>query len=75
MRAEDKILSFKSLKKGWHFGEGVEFNESIIQKAILLNTEAKKAGYRTNAFPGINGEVQVTCSFYELSLEFTIESW
>ena len=70
----DKIRSFKQLKKGWSYGEGVPFKDSMLNDAISLIREANVAGfYRTNAFPGLNGEVMCTIYHKEHYLEFSIE--
>ena len=59
--SELRIMQFQALKCGWHFGEGVEFNESVIADSLELNREIISSGfYDTNAFPGLNGEIQVT---------------
>jgi len=69
-----KIIEFKGLPTGWHFGKGVPPSESTVEKAFALNQEAAKAGFtRTNAFPGIEGEIQVTIYLQSAYFEFTIE--
>jgi len=73
MKTEKKIQSFKKLEKGWLFGEGISFDESIIDKAIILNREVLKHGFKTNAFPGIKGEIQITVYFLNHYFEFIIE--
>ena len=69
-----KILNFRNLEPGWHFGEGVTPSDQVINTAIRLNKNAHFADFAvTNAFAGVNGEVQVTAyddkHFYELTVE------
>jgi hypothetical protein len=69
-----KILSFRELPVGWHFGGGVPPMNETIAAALKLNQEAEASGFdKTNAFPGIEGEIQVTAYLGALCLEFTIE--
>ena len=70
-----KIQSFRSLKEGWSFGEGVAFQSQILHKAIQLIKSAHALGFdETDAFPGINGEVMVTLYAGQDYWEFTIEA-
>ncbi len=74
-KTHKKILGFKSLKKGWHFGEGIPPEESRLTQSIELNREAVNLGFlRTNAFPGVDGEIRVTVYHQKHYLEFTIET-
>ncbi|MCP4683059.1 MAG: hypothetical protein GY864_12055 [Desulfobacterales bacterium] len=69
-----KIQSFKELKSGWHYGEAVPLEQSILDKAISLNREAiRLAFFETDAFPGLNGEVMFTIYYEGHYLEFTFE--
>jgi hypothetical protein len=68
-----KIDSFSQLPQGWHFGEGGPLGLSTIQKAIKLHIKAKMCGLQTDAFPGFNGEIQVSCYHGQETLTFTIE--
>ena len=69
-----KILGFAELPVGWHYGGGVPPAETTITAALKLNREAEASGFdKTNAFPGIEGEIQVTAYLGALCLEFTIE--
>jgi len=71
---KSKIQSFKELKNGWHYGEGVSFGQSILDKAITLHQEAiRLALFETDAFPGLNGEVMFTIYFENHYLEFTLK--
>ncbi len=69
-----KIANFKNLEEGWHFGGGVTPSDATISQASALNDEAGRAGFtRTNAFPGIDGEIRVTAYHGSIYLELTIE--
>jgi len=70
-----KIENFRQLPVGWHFGSGVPPTGDTIQKAIALNRVAAQVGFtKTNAFPGVDGEIQITLYDDSVYLEFTIES-
>jgi hypothetical protein len=69
-----KIRDFKKLEKGWHYGEGELFKDSMLDNAIALIREAfNLAFYTTDAFPGLNGEVLCTIYHGEHYLEFILE--
>jgi hypothetical protein len=69
-----KIKSFRDLPVGWHYGSGVPPTDETIRKALLLNAEAGFAGFRkTNAFPGTDGEIQVTAYHESIYLELMLE--
>lgn len=71
---ERKILGFRELGDGWHYGEGVLPKNSVLDDAISLNQEAVRlAFFETDVFPGINGEVMLTVYYCNHYLEFTIE--
>lgn len=73
-QTEAKILSFRELPVGWHFGGGAPPSQETIDSALRLNREAMLLGFeKTNAFPGIEGEIQVTAYLDTFSFEFTIE--
>jgi hypothetical protein len=70
----EKIWSFRELPVGWHYGDGTPPANETVDSALRLNEEAAQAGFeKTNAFPGIEGEIQVTAWLGSLCLEFTIE--
>lgn len=70
-----KVYNFKNLKDGWHYGEGISFQNSTIDNAISLIKQAVKlAFYATDAFPGLDGEIMCTIYFRDHYLEFIIES-
>jgi len=71
---KDKILEFSNLKKGWHFGKGVPPTKKILQLAVDLAGRVALSGFRSNAFPGVDGEIMVTVYHGEDYLEFTFET-
>lgn len=69
-----KIHDFKKLGKGWSYGEGEPFKDSILNNAISLIREAfNLAFYTTDTFPGLNGEVMCTIYYSNHYLEFILE--
>jgi hypothetical protein len=82
---EQKIRSFLLREEGWHYGEGVAFLPETVEQAVALHTVMLRKGFfRTNAFPGLAGQVIVTLyhkdEYYEFAvlpdggLEFTQET-
>lgn len=72
---EQKIRQFATLEEGWHFMGGSSFDQSVLQRAIDVHRIALALGfYRTNAFPGLDGEVMVTLYAGVHYLELLIES-
>ncbi len=70
----NKIIGFKDLNHGWHFGEGSPPTDNIILKAVTLNSDIYQAGCVENdAFPGIDGEIQLTGYRGQTYLELTLE--
>ncbi len=68
------IESLADLPIGWHYGQGVAPSGDFIQHASLLLDHADSLGFdRFNAFPGIDGELQLTiydgANFYALTIE------
>jgi len=71
---ESKIRGFAELTHGWHYGEGVAFDDSILADAISLSREATRlAFFETDAFPGLSGEARFTIYLDDDYLEFTVE--
>jgi hypothetical protein len=69
---EEKIFDFSTLEKGWNYGEGEEFSIEAIKSALDLHREIIFRGYsRTDAFPGLDGEIQIT--IYEDDHYFAFE--
>lgn len=71
---DQKISDFLNLPQGWHYGEGNAPNENTVHDSLLINNQATLLGLKTEAFPGINGEIQINCYSEDKTLEFTIES-
>lgn len=66
---KEKIESFKTLEKGWHFREGVPANPETAGAALFLLHFAGNKGFdHFNAFPGIDGSVML--SIYKNGYEF-----
>src|SRR2546425_6692048 len=69
---EAKIWNFRDLADGWHCGEGVQFKDRDIFDAIDLHSEMLNYGFfETDAFPGFNGEIQITLYSGKDYFEFT----
>ncbi len=70
----EKIMGFRQVQPGWHYGSGTQPSQETIDKALQLNAEASRAGFtETNAFLGIDGEIQVTAYHGPIYLELTVE--
>ena len=74
-RTARKIEGFKDIPKGWHFGEGVVFKQEIINLTLELFEHAyRKLNFKkTDAFPGLNGEIMLTVYHHHHFLELTVE--
>ncbi len=60
-RASAKLNSFRSLPKGWHYGQGDAIANDVLTNAEKVVRYLVMSGFsRTDAFPGVGGEVQVT---------------
>jgi len=69
----DKIRSFRQLPEGWHYGEGGPPAERTVTSALAICRAAHNYGFlRTDAFPGIGGEIRVTAYEGPQYLEFTV---
>ena len=72
---ESKLLGFAGLKDGWHYRDGKAFTEGAINDCIILHRQIFFKGFtRTNAFPGPNGEIQVTVYYDQHYFQFERES-
>jgi len=71
---EQKILDFSTLSRGWHFGNGMPPSKSAIETALSINSFAQSLSLRTDAFPGIDGELQIRCYNETDTIEITIEA-
>ena len=73
-RTERKIEGFQTKQYGWHYGEGVAFERATLDRAISLHREVlRQDSFRTNAFPGLRGQVLVTIYRGNHYLEFSVE--
>jgi hypothetical protein len=69
-----KIKSFSNLANGWHFGAGIAIPKANIKAALdLVVFLERNSIINLDAFPGTNGEVQVTAypengSFLEVTI-------
>jgi len=71
---ELKIIQFRELEDRWHYGQGVRFTDEVINTSLRLHRSLVMAGYSdTDAFPGVNGEVQVSVYDLPRSCEITIK--
>jgi hypothetical protein len=74
---EKKLLEFKMLKPGWHFGEGIVIPTKNIEIAEEIYKNTVRIGIiDIDVFPGIGGEVRVTIyktdennEYYEFTIE------
>ncbi len=71
---DQRISDFLKLPRGWHYGEGNAPNEDTVDDALRINSQATLLGLKTEAFPGINGEIKINCYFGHKTLELTIGS-
>lgn len=69
-----KIRSFAQLSEGWHYGEGVPVNPNSGEKAERFLLTAEAWGIEeANAFPGIDGEVELTFYLGDKTFAFLFE--
>jgi hypothetical protein len=72
---EAKLLNFRILLPGWHYGDGVAFSESAINDAVILHRQIYFKGFqRTDAFAGACGEIQVAVYHGDHYFQFERES-
>lgn len=68
-----KIRGLRRLKSGWHYGEGVAFDDSEINLALQIVDDAVKQGYmKTDVFPALDGEILLTFYEHEYCVEVTV---
>jgi len=71
---EEKIASFAELEAGWHYGRGNGVPREIIDAAVTLLFCFVMAGFKkTDAFPGVDGEVMVTAYDGDHAVSVTVE--
>ncbi len=69
-----KLDSFKNLKAGWHYGDGVPVSQKFVDHASNFLQNASLEGIeRFNAFPGVEGEVHITIHYRDFTLALTWE--
>lgn len=70
-----KLAEFQALGKGWCYGEGKPIETRVLNSATQIFHVLFKEGIaKTDAFPGVDGEVRVTGYEGEHYLEFTVEN-
>src|SRR5437868_6657692 len=70
----EKAREFEHLTRGWYFVDGTAPPVNRIERAIRLIRRASLQGVkRANAFPGVNGQIEVTFYDNDRTLEITIE--
>lgn len=70
-----KLEEFITLPNGWNFGEGVAVSRKIAALANGVLDRAQDLGFHVaDAFPGINGEVQVNLYHGAHYFEFVIDA-
>lgn len=69
---EAKIRGFKNLQPGWHYGEGDQIQQAVLDRALECHARIINEGLfdATDAFPGLAGEVMVTAYKADGYLEF-----
>lgn len=71
---EMKVKSFENLAVGWHYGEGGPIEPEIIARALDIYEMFLLHGLtRTDAFAGVNGEVQITAYRADHFVSVTVE--
>ncbi|MFZ2030082.1 MAG: hypothetical protein WAU68_07235 [Vitreimonas sp.] len=69
-----KIISFAKLEKGWHYGAGGPAAKDTLVATIKVWRQLVMWGLsRTDAFPGVDGEVQLTAYFKDNVVSITID--
>ncbi len=71
---DQRISDFLKLPQGWHYGEGNAPNEETVDDALRIYNQTTLLGLKSEAFPGIDGEIQINCYSGNKTLEFTVES-
>jgi hypothetical protein len=71
---EQTIRSFADLPEGWDYGEGDPIAKPVIDAALKWNSFLGLQGFRTDAFPGAEGEISVSASVDDHYLEVIVEA-
>jgi len=70
-----KVRGFAQLPEGWHFGKGIAPSPEARSAAQSLLGKAEQLDFQdVDAFPGVDGEIQVAIYRGEDDYEFTIEA-
>ena len=70
----EKLRSFGAKSEGWHYGEGTEFSRAVIESAEAVVLCGQLLGFdEMDVFPGISGEVLVTCYRFGHCIEIEVD--
>jgi hypothetical protein len=74
MHLTNKIRSFSTLKRGWHYGRGGPIDKECVQRALRIQALLLYLGLtELDAFPGADSEILLTCyssnNYVEILLE------
>ncbi|HEX8399920.1 MAG TPA: hypothetical protein VF644_20990, partial [Pyrinomonadaceae bacterium] len=70
-----KVRNFAKLPIGWHYGEGEPIDTSFIERAEKFLSTASGWGIEeANAFPGADGQIEVTFYFGNKTFAFMFET-
>lgn len=72
--AKGELDKFRELEDGWYYGEGVSFEQSVIEAAACLNGIALNLEMKTEAFPGLDGDVMLSAYADNKSFDFVFKS-
>lgn len=64
MATASKIQSYLNLPAGWHYGKGGPANSDTVFLAARAEAMLREAGYETDSFPGVDGEILV-CGYLD----------
>lgn len=72
-RVDRRLAELAALAEGWHFGEGVQFRQDILDRTRQL-LKLLRNGWVTdlNVYPCVNGDVHLIAKSNELRLELFI---
>lgn len=71
----EKIQEYAFLPVGWHFGEGFAPSKETVYSANFITDWLHKLGFpKTDAFPGSDGEIQISGYRNRTILEFNIQN-
>lgn len=68
-----KIIKFGFLKDGWDFGEGYASNWKTILKALFIYWKCVIYNLKVDAFPGVNGGINVVFYASDHSIEIRVK--